>query len=84
MALMRMESRGLKIMLKRLSENLNEEFGENTEGLKEALFEQKLWALMARQWLTQGKQLQCPAHGTLVASKPEDARRILNLHGSTG
>jgi hypothetical protein len=39
---------------------------------------------MARQWLTQGKQLQCPAHEMLVSAKPADGRRILNVHRSAG
>jgi len=84
MALARLENAGLKITLKRLAEDWNEDFGDGADGLEEALFEQKLWALVARQWLAQGKQLQCPAHEMLVASTPDDGRTILNLHGSIG
>jgi hypothetical protein len=82
LALARIENSALKIMVKRLSEDWSE--CSELEGLEEALFEQKLWALAARQWLTGGKPLQCPAHELLTASKPRDGRRILNLYGYAG
>ncbi|KAF3928190.1 hypothetical protein AA313_de0206214 [Arthrobotrys entomopaga] len=44
-------------------------------------FEQRLWALVAFQWLTFGKQLQSPAHDTLSHARPEEARKVLHLHG---
>jgi hypothetical protein len=77
-----MEGAGLKIMLKRLSEDWG--YPEDyMGGIGEALFEQKLWSLMARQWLTQGKQLSSPAHEALLADSEEE-KRILNLYGSIG
>jgi phosphoribosyl 1,2-cyclic phosphodiesterase len=78
----RMEGAGLKMMLKRLSEDWG--YPENEmDSIGEALFEQKLWSLMARQWLTQGKQLSSPAHEALLAESGE-VKRILNLYGSIG
>ncbi|KAF3938497.1 hypothetical protein ABW19_dt0205600 [Dactylella cylindrospora] len=44
-------------------------------------FEKRLWALMACQWLTFGKQLQSPAHDSLFYARPDDARKVLHLHG---
>jgi hypothetical protein len=83
-ALARMENSGLKILVKHLSEDWTESLSGDPMGLEQALFEQNLWALMARQWLTQGKQLQCPAHDVLVSAKQEDQRKILNLYGTAG
>ncbi|KAF3085587.1 hypothetical protein TWF569_008581 [Orbilia oligospora] len=44
-------------------------------------FEKRLWALVGCQWLTFGKQLQSPAHDTLLHARPEDGRKVLHLHG---
>ncbi|KAK6505590.1 hypothetical protein TWF481_007482 [Arthrobotrys musiformis] len=44
-------------------------------------FEKRLWALVGCQWLTFGKQLQSPAHDTLLHARPEDQRKVLHLHG---
>jgi hypothetical protein len=82
-AIARMEGAGLKIMLKRLCEDWSNT-GNDAASIGEALFEQKLWSLMARQWLTQGKQLQSPAHEALMASDSGGQKRILNLYGSIG
>jgi hypothetical protein len=82
LAIGRMEGAGLKIMLKRLSEDWGYP-EDDMGGIGEALFEQKLWSLMARQWLTQGKQLSSPAHEALLAESEEE-KRILNLYGSIG
>ncbi|KAA8899752.1 hypothetical protein FN846DRAFT_782137 [Sphaerosporella brunnea] len=80
-AIARMEGSGLKMMLRRLSEDWGT--ARNDHNIEEVLFEQQLWSLMARQWLTQGKQLQSPAHEALLDDPhPEEEKRILNLHGS--
>lgn len=79
-ALARMEAASLKIMVKRLIEDWSGD--EDPSEMEDVLFEQNLWSLMARQWLTQGKQLQCPVHEMLLSAHPSDGKRILNLYGT--
>ena len=83
LALSKMESSALKIMVRRLNEDWSE--CGDAEGLSAALLEQKIWSLVARQWLAGGgRPLQCPVHHVLLASEPRDGHRILNLYGSIG
>lgn len=81
MAVSQMENAELRDMVKHLSQDSVDSASDEAE-LQELEFNQNVWALMARQWLTQGKQLQCPAHEMLVSAKPADGRRILNVHRS--
>ncbi|EPS38563.1 hypothetical protein H072_7718 [Dactylellina haptotyla CBS 200.50] len=73
--LLRMENSGLRSICEHLS--------DAPEALLDPIqfFEQRLWALIACQWLTFGKQLQSPAHDTLLHARPEDSRKVLHLHG---
>ena len=83
LALSKMENSALKIMVRRLNEDWSE--CGDAEGLSAALLEQKIWSLVARQWLAGGgRPLQCPVHHVLLASEPRDGHRILNLYGSIG
>ncbi|KAI5788811.1 hypothetical protein FPQ18DRAFT_343361 [Pyronema domesticum] len=80
--LSRMENTAPKIMVKRLTEDWSDYGDSALEGLEETLFEQRLWAIVARNWLTGGKPLQCPAHELLLSARPKEGRRILNLYGT--
>ncbi|KAK6507111.1 hypothetical protein TWF481_005560 [Arthrobotrys musiformis] len=82
-ALQKMENAGLKIMFKRLSEDWSSgaQDSDNTM-LQEVAFEQRLWALVAAEWLTFGKSLQSDAHEYLLDAHITDGRRLLHLHGS--
>ncbi|KAF3906526.1 hypothetical protein ABW20_dc0107316 [Dactylellina cionopaga] len=82
-ALQKMENAGLKIMFKRLSEDWSSS-GQDTDNamLEEIAFEQRLWALVAAEWLTFGKALQSDAHEFLLDAHPTDGRRLLHLHGT--
>ena len=81
-ALAKIDSAGTRIMSARLSEEW--EGLDDDESFQEIMFEKRLWALTAYQRLTQNKSLQSPAHELLVGSRPEDQRRILQIHGSIG
>ncbi|EWC45981.1 hypothetical protein DRE_04774 [Drechslerella stenobrocha 248] len=70
-----MEGSGLRA----ICDNLCEEQDELHDPVQ--FFERRLWALSAFQWLTFGKQLQSPAHETLVHARPEDGKKVLHLHG---
>ncbi|KAF3937950.1 hypothetical protein ABW19_dt0202420 [Dactylella cylindrospora] len=82
-ALLKMENAGLKIMFKRLSEDWGSG-GHDADNsmLEEVAFEQRLWALVAAEWLTFGKSLQSEANEFLLDAYPQDGRRLLHLHGS--
>lgn len=82
-ALAKMENAGLRIVAARLSEEW-ESIDHNDESYGEIMFEKRLWALIAYQWLMNGKQLQSPTHETLIGSRVSDCRRIMHLHGSRG
>ncbi|KNG49205.1 hypothetical protein TW65_04186 [Stemphylium lycopersici] len=79
-ALAKIDSAGTRIMSARLSEEW--EGLDDDESFQEIMFEKRLWALTAYQRLTQNKSLQSPAHELLVGSRPEDQRRVLQIHGS--
>ncbi|KAF3102709.1 hypothetical protein TWF569_002566 [Orbilia oligospora] len=82
-ALQKMENAGLKIMFKRLSEDWgNSAQDSDNTMLQEIAFEQRLWALVAAEWLTFGKSLQSDAHEYLLDAHITDGRRLLHLHGS--
>lgn len=82
-ALQRMENAGLKIMFKRLSEDWGSGAQDSDNAmLQEVAFEQRLWALVAAEWLTFGKSLQSDAHEYLLDAHITDGRRLLHLHGS--
>jgi len=79
--LSKMENAGLKIMCKRLSEEWD--WADESQ-LEEIAFEKRIWATVASQWLTFGKQLQSPGHELLSGSTKDDTRRVLHLHGPAG
>ncbi|KAK6534549.1 hypothetical protein TWF281_005863 [Arthrobotrys megalospora] len=82
-ALQKMENAGLKIMFKRLSEDWGSGAQDSDNAmLQEVAFEQRLWALVAAEWLTFGKSLQSDAHEYLLDAHVTDGRRLLHLHGS--
>ncbi|KAF3915887.1 hypothetical protein AA313_de0203003 [Arthrobotrys entomopaga] len=83
-ALSKMENAGLKIMFKRLSEDWSSSNSHDSDNamLEEVAFEQRLWALVAAEWLTFGKSLQSDAHEYLLDAHVTDGRRLLHLHGS--
>ncbi|KAK6350876.1 hypothetical protein TWF718_004058 [Orbilia javanica] len=82
-ALQKMENAGLKIMFKRLSEDWGSGAQDSDNAmLQEVAFEQRLWALVAAEWLTFGKSLQSDAHEYLLDAHITDGRRLLHLHGS--
>ncbi|KAF3909107.1 hypothetical protein ABW21_db0205413 [Orbilia brochopaga] len=71
-----MEGSGLHAICENLCEAQEEQQQDPVQ-----FFEKRLWALSAFQWLTFGKQLQSPAHETLMNARPEDGRKVLHLHG---
>jgi len=77
----KMESAGARIISARLDEEWD---GLDDESHQEVVFEKRLWALTAYQYLTPSKHLQSPAHEILSGSRLADQRRILHLHGSLG
>ncbi|KAF1942666.1 hypothetical protein EJ02DRAFT_433719 [Clathrospora elynae] len=79
-ALAKMDSAGTRIISARLSEEW--EGLEDDESYQEVVFEKRLWFLTGYSRLTQNKHLQSPAHELLSSSRPEDQRRILQIHGS--
>ncbi|KAK6528900.1 hypothetical protein TWF694_004129 [Orbilia ellipsospora] len=83
-ALSKMENAGLKIMFKRLSEDWSSSNSHDSDNamLEEVAFEQRLWALVAAEWLTFGKSLQSDANEYLLDAHVTDGRRLLHLHGS--
>ncbi|KAK6340830.1 hypothetical protein TWF696_009148 [Orbilia brochopaga] len=81
-ALQKMENAGLKIMFKRLSEDWGTAQEFDNVMLEEVAFEQRIWALVAAEWLTFGKSLQSDAHEFLLDAHVTDGRRLLHLHGS--
>ncbi|KAJ6262360.1 hypothetical protein Dda_3168 [Drechslerella dactyloides] len=81
-ALSKMENAGLKIMFKRLSEDWGSTQEFDNVMLEEIAFEQRIWALVAAEWLTFGKSLQSDAHEFLLDAHVTDGRRLLHLHGS--
>ncbi|EWC46192.1 hypothetical protein DRE_04570 [Drechslerella stenobrocha 248] len=81
-ALQKMENAGLKIMFKRLSEDWGGAQDFDNVMMEEIAFEQRVWALVAAEWLTFGKALQSNAHEFLLDAHVTDGRRLLHLHGS--
>jgi SAM-dependent methyltransferase len=73
---------GPQIVATRLNEEWEEESDEETN--QEMMFEKRLWALNAYEWLTQGKQLQSPMHEHLSASLTHEGVRVLHVHGPIG
>lgn len=82
-ALSKLENAGLRITAARLSEQWAG-LDNDEESFQEIMFEKRLWALTAYQWLMNSKHLQSPSHEMLLGSRVADGRRILHLHGSLG